>query len=61
MNQFIDIQITNMLAMLTTFRRSCQMAAIQDDGRVSRDEEKVLKALEKATATYEKELNRLRH
>ena len=43
MNTYIHAQILNMQAMVQTFERSCEMAAMKDDGKISRDEEKQLK------------------
>ena len=40
MNTYIHAQILNMQAMVQTFERSCEMAAMKDDGKISRDEDK---------------------
>lgn len=56
MNTYITTQITNMQIMLKTFEQSCKMAAMQDDGKISRDEEKKLKRIHEATTRYKEEL-----
>ena len=40
MNTYIHAQILNMPAMVQTFERACEMAAMKDDSKISRDEEK---------------------
>lgn len=47
-NRFIKSQCENMIIMLGTFKQSCEMAAKQDDGAVSKEEEKDLKKINKA-------------
>lgn len=51
-NQFIRMQCENMLTMIETFRQSCEMAARQDDGKVSKEEEKFLKKMNKAADQF---------
>ena len=60
MNHYIDAQILNMIAMTQTFEHSCTMAAMRDDGKISRDEEKALKKIKKATQRFIKELESIR-
>ena len=43
MNYHIDAQIINMKAIVRTFEQSCKMAAMKDDGKISPEEEKILK------------------
>lgn len=56
MNTYIHAQILNMQAMVQTFERACEMAAMKDDGKVSRDEEKQLKKIKAAAQAFQKEL-----
>lgn len=56
MNYFINAQIVNMVAMTKTFAQTCRMAALKDDGIVSKDEEKQLKKIEAATKKFITEL-----
>ena len=43
MNHYIYAQILNMQAMAKTFGQSCELAAMKDDGQISKDEVKQLK------------------
>ena len=61
MNTYIHAQILNMQAMVSTFERSCEMAATKDDGKISRDEEKQLKKIKTATQAFQKELERVKN
>ena len=38
MNHYIYAQILNMQAMAKTFGQSCELAAMKDDGQISKDE-----------------------
>ena len=60
MNFYIDAQITNMIAMKKTFEQSCELAAVKNDGIISRDEEKQIKKLKAVTQKYRKELESLK-
>lgn len=59
MNFYIDAQIMNMKAMVKTFEQSCKMAATKDDGKVSPEEEKILKKISAASQKFIKELDKL--
>lgn len=59
MNYHIDAQIMNMKAIVRTFEQSCRMAATKDDGKISPEEEKVLKKISAATQKFIKELDKL--
>lgn len=56
MNNYIDMQIRNMLLMLDTFEQSCEFAAKTDDGIISGQEEIILKKLKAAKQVFQKEL-----
>lgn len=60
MNTYIHAQILNMQAMVQAFERSCEMAAMKDDGKISRDEEKQLKKIKAAAQAFYKELERIK-
>lgn len=47
-NRFIKAQCENMIIMINTFKQSCDLAAKQDDGSVSKEEAKDLKRINKA-------------
>ena len=59
MNQFIKAQCRNMDSYLSAFMESCRAAALQDDGVVSKEEEKILKRLEKACEKFRSEINKV--
>ncbi len=58
-NNYLKIQIQNQLLAVDNFMSICKLSALQDDGVVDKDEEKLLKRLEKATGDYKKALNKL--
>ena len=49
-----------MQAMVSTFEHSCEMAAMKDDGKISRDEEKQLKKIKAAAQAFKKELEKVK-
>lgn len=59
MNFYIDAQIINMKAMVKNFEQSCRMAATKDDGKISPEEEKILKKINAASQKFIKELDKL--
>lgn len=59
-NKFIENQIDQMIQSLEIFKSSCQLASLQDDGEVSKEEEYVLKKLDKATEYFYKELKKIK-
>lgn len=60
MNTYIESQIMNMTAIAKTFEQSCRMAAMKNDGRIDKAEEKILKKIEKATEHFIKELESIK-
>lgn len=59
MNPYIAAQIFNAQAMARNFEQACQQAAKQDDGKISKDEEKTLKKVSAITARFIGDLNKL--
>ena len=47
-----------MISTTQLFLKSCNIAAKKDDGKISKEEEKALKKIEKATTTFIKELEK---
>ena len=45
--------------MVSTFEQSCKMAAMHDDGSISREEEKALKAINAAAEKFKRELSKI--
>ena len=60
MNSYIEAQITNVIAVVKTFERSCEMAAIKDDGRIDKAEQKKLKKISAATNRFIKQIEKLK-
>ncbi len=60
MNEYIRIQISNQIRMTETFETACRLACIKDDGQVSREEEKLLKKIQKANEDYIRALSKLK-
>ena len=61
MNTYIHAQILNMQALVQTFERSCEMAAMKDDGKIGRDEEKQLRKIKAAAQAFQKELDKIKN
>ena len=59
MNHYIYAQILNMQAMAKTFGQSCELAAMKDDGQISKDEVKQLKRIKAAVEAFCKELDKV--
>lgn len=59
MNTYIATQIFNAQAMARNFEQACEQAAKQDDGKISKDEEKTLKKIHAITAQFINDLNKL--
>ncbi|MBQ7001996.1 MAG: hypothetical protein IJN67_13325 [Oscillospiraceae bacterium] len=57
MNYYLKAQIENMKSFTTTFKNACQLAVMQNDGSIDKEEAKILKKISKATERYVKELN----
>ena len=60
MNYHIDGQIQNIIVTLQAFNQNCKMAALQDDGKIDRDEQKALKKIDAATTKFIKELEKIK-
>lgn len=60
MNNYIQAQILNIITMTKTFEQACEMAALKDDGKISREEEKQLKKIKVAAQKFRKELEAIK-
>lgn len=60
MNSFIQAQILNITTMAESFKQGCHLAAMKDDGKISKEEEKQLKKIDAATDRFIKELKSLK-
>ena len=59
MNEFMKSQVNNALLSLKTLDKSIELAAVQDDGVMSKEEQKQVKRIRKAIRRFEKEMARL--
>lgn len=59
MNPYIASQIFNAQAMARNFEQACQQAAKQDDGKISKEEEKTLKKVHAITQRFINSLDKL--
>ena len=57
----VEILAGQAATMVQTFERSCEMAAMKDDGKISRDEEKQLKKIKAAAQAFCKELEKAKN
>ena len=60
MYSYIEAQIFNMKNMTKTFEQSCKMAAIKNDGKIDRDEERILKKINAATQRFLRDLENIK-
>lgn len=58
MNTYMEIQIRNMIMYLDAFQKSCEVAAVKDDGKIDKEEQKRLNKIKEASAKYKKELEK---
>ncbi len=59
MNTFIQIQLKYMVSSVEAFMQSCKLAATKDDGIVSKEEQRILRKINRASNRYNKQLNRI--
>ena len=59
MNEFMKSQVNNALLSLKTLDKSIELAAVQDDGVMSKEEQKQVKRIRRAVRRFEKEMARL--
>lgn len=58
-NSFIKLEITQQIMNCRNFMESCKRAALKDDGKIDKKEQKQLDKLEKVTMKYRKELEKV--
>ena len=59
MNDYMDAQVKNMIAITKTFNQSCKMSATKNDGQIDKAEAKILKKIESAAQHFIKELEKI--
>ena len=60
MNSYIYAQIVNIQTMVKTFEQACELAALKDDGQISKEEAKQLKRIKAAAQQFHKELEKVK-
>ena len=59
MNHYIDAQCRTMIAMVDAFENSCELAAGQDNGKISKDEAKTIKRIKDSAQKFKNDLSRI--
>lgn len=59
MNTYMESYITSSITYLKTFKQSLRMAAMRNDGRIDRQEQKIIDKVDKLTDKYIRELEKL--
>ena len=60
MNDYMEAQIMNMIAIVRTFEHSCQMAALKNDGKIDNAEAQQLKKINLASEKYIQRLQKIK-
>lgn len=58
MNAYMDMQAKNMIQMVESFKAGMKFAAMKDDGKVDREEQKRLDRINRAADQFIKELQK---
>lgn len=58
-NQYMQAQCRNMIASIAAFSQACELAAKEDDGVLSRAEERELRKIRAAAQRFQGELARV--
>ena len=58
-NVYLKAQIYNQIRASENFIKICRSAALKDDGKIDKDESRILKEIETLTNSYNKGLNKL--
>lgn len=59
MNSYMNAQISNMIDIVKTFEQSCELAALQDDNKISFHEKRTLAKIQTASKTFRKNLEQI--
>ena len=59
MNRFMKSQVDNVLLSMKVLDQSIEMAAIKDDGQVSKAEEREIKEIHKAIHDFQRKMEKL--
>ena len=61
MNSHMVTQINHMLVSVQVFEESIKIAAQKDDGKISKEEEKVINRITKATTSFKNQLEKIKN
>lgn len=53
----MKLQAENMLNLLSAFQSECRMAALSDNGRITKEEQRCLKRIDAAVEKFSAEIN----
>lgn len=59
MNSYLDAQCRSIIATITAYEASCELAATKDDGKISREEKAALKKIKSAIAKFKKSIEKV--
>ena len=59
MNILMKSQVETVLLSLKTLNQSIEMAALKDDGEISKEEQKEIEKIKRAIADFEKEISKI--
>ncbi len=59
MNMLMKSQVETVLLSLRTLNQSIEVAALKDDGEISKEEQKEIKIIRRAIADFEKEMSKI--
>lgn len=59
MNSFIETQCRTMITTVSAFEQACQLAAMQNDGKISKDEQRALKKIKAASKAFKNSLSKI--
>ena len=60
MNTHMITQINQILLSIQIFEDSIRIAAMKDDGKISKEEEKIIKKIKKASTKFKNELEKIK-
>ena len=58
-NQYMQAQCKNMVTMVAAFSQACELAALEDDGVLSKNEKRELRKIQAAVQRFQGELQRV--
>ena len=59
MNVYLQSELSNMISLVNSFEKVCYLSTKKDDNMISKEEEKQLKKIKKASKRFVKELTKL--